>query len=266
MMALFQLSGVLPADTYLPGQYQWNTRQRLQSAQLTVARPPSVGTLTLTLELNGGATAHQFTIAASALEVVQTLALGFAIPAHTWVRWRATATGLPEDAALQIDLTLSVAPAAAPRRPRLSVQWREGRMSLVLYTYDPVTHSFTEATPTITSGRAVLTRTGDSAAVLAIQGEDALRVEAGILKATPFYAVMGVATVRSPRVQFCIDDVPIATLTSADFRVIELTEAAPDVLTTEDDAFYERFEFYSDGVLTAALSAAGLTALALEEL
>jgi len=66
-------------------------------------------------------------------------------------------------------------------------------------------------------------------------------------------------------VQFMVGEIPVATLTKTQLLINRITEDAPAALAESDPAFWLRFEFYSDGLLTAVLNQTGLVANALDQ-
>lgn len=264
---LFQRNGVQPGGAYLPGQYRWSFPVRLNSAQI-VCQPPSAGVLTLTLEIGGELSDTQLTIPAGNAAVNRSIDIEALVPANTFVRWKASHDGGVENASRNVALTLFGVPQsvseAAASRSTLTVQWINGPERLTLFNYDAATHAFTETITGISDGRAAILQDA-TRLTIAIRASLVLAMAGGICFVPEFVALGGVATVHSPRLVFCVNNVPIATLTASELRVTDLVEDDPDVLTPSDEGFYDRFEFYSDGVLTAALTEAGLTAKALQE-
>lgn len=269
IQAIYQLNGILPSDKYVPGQYVWSVPMQITSAVLN-CKPPSAGTLAVILEVGGVLKAFRFTLAAGPGEVNLTRTVSALIPANTIVRWKANFTGVPEEAAVELSITMSVVPQSVSQvtavPPKLTVQWANGLERLTLFNYNPTTHSFVETSPGISAGRAGIVKSGNVSLGIFIGATELLIVASQVLLAPTFVARGGVASFLSPRLSFCVDNVPIATLAADAFRIAELIENVPPVLTAADPEFFSRFEFYSAGVLTAVLSASGLTALNLQEL
>jgi len=268
--AIYQLNGILPTDKYVPGQYVWTVPMQLTEAVLT-CRPPSAGTLAVILEVGGVLKTFRFTIGAGGGgEVRLTRLVNALVPANTVVRWKASFSGMPEEAAVELAITMNVVPQSVSQvafaAPKLTVQWANGRERLTLFNYNVLTHGFTEATPGISAGRAGVVKNGTTSLGVFIGATELLIVAGGILFAPTFAARGGVVSLLSPRLSFCVDNVPIATLAADALRVVELTEGTPAVLTSDDLDFFSRFEFYSAGGLTAVLNANGLTSVNLQEL
>lgn len=261
---LYQLSGILPDGKYLPGQYQWpSARQLLQV--LVNGRRPTSGTLKLYLEIGGVRSDFFISISAGTTSFTIARSLFAVVPARTDVRWQAVFDGAPEEAASQVALTLTLGPMGSVTNPALTV--RDGGSGLVYYTYDPATHTFTDVVPAGITPLWALAQVGDALLTLSIQGAVALRVAAGVVTTKEFYALGGTQTVEAPRAVFYVGNVPVASLTQDIFRVADGFEVDAPVLTLSplDGEFYHRFEFWSGGVLTAALNGAGLEALSLVE-
>lgn len=270
---LYQINGVLPADQYLPGQYQWPYAVQLTSALLDCQSPPSSGTLILTLEVGGVLQSFQFTIPSGVGGMVVPRSMNVLVPANTPVRWLATFANAPEDTATQLAIMLQAVPQSTSQvaaiQPKLTVQWVNGRERLTLFNYDANTRTFTETSPGISTGRATLTQSGNTQLTISIgmslPQTEVLNVSGMQFFAPAFIAIGGVASGQTPRLLFNVDNVTVATLATDGLRVVELSEDDPPVLAPSDAGFYSRFEFYSSGVLTAVLNGQGLTALDLEE-
>ena len=63
----------------------------------------------------------------------------------------------------------------------------------------------------------------------------------------------------NPRAVFYCGDTPLATVSASGCRFANVTEEAPDEVSSLDMTSQTRFEFYSGGELTAVLDATGLT-------
>ena len=88
---VFILKSGLITGSYLLGNYVWTEAMRIDSASL-IGVPPGVGSVTLSLEVNGVVTEKQFVIAVSDLaEVRATLNLGIKLAAGQSLRWLVTA-------------------------------------------------------------------------------------------------------------------------------------------------------------------------------
>ncbi len=200
------------SGAYLLGSYAWNEAMRIDSASLICA-PPLTHELVLTLEVAGALTDKSFTLGPSALEVRQSLPLGVKLTSGQTVRWVATSfAGDIEDAPSSVTITLAVTrevDAVVPDQV-LTVWWRSGHERFRLFTYDPVTHVFTAATP-LALGRATIT---DLAGVftIALQSVPALRVSSNTLYTNTLVAG-GSELADQPQLQFYVGPTPIATLT-----------------------------------------------------
>jgi hypothetical protein len=260
---LFEINGPLPDGKYLLGRYRWSRAMRLSSALLT-CRPPASTDLTLVLEVGGVLTGAAFTVKSGGEEVTQSQALNVVVPANASVRWKAVFSGAPENAASNATITLQIIPdTGAIIQPTLVVTWANGSERLPVFSYDAPSHTFSPL-PTA-SGRVTITNQ-DSTLSITIQNTPVLFVSAAKFYVNELQAMGGTATPESPRLEFQVGGQRIATLTkSGVLLVAQLTDGPPPALSPTDAEFYRRFEFYSHGVLTAVLSATGLTALNLEE-
>lgn len=269
---IYQLSGVLPEDKYVPGQYQWSIPVQLSTALLD-CQPPSTGTLTIILEVGGVLKSFRFTVAAGTSPLAIPQSVNVLVPANTAVRWKASFAGAPEDAAVELSITLqpveqSISQVAAVR-PQLTVQWANGKERLTLFNYNPDTHSFTETSTGISAGRAVIVQAGDASLSIYIGTPPMGKVFQALssaIWANSFIAIGGTASGQSPRLSFMVGNATIATLAADALRIPNLIEDMSPALTPTDAGYYCRFEFYSGGILTGVLNASGLTALGLEEL
>jgi hypothetical protein len=250
---LFQLNGALPDDRYLPGQFHWPLPVLL-SAVLLNGHPPVAGTLTLTLEVGGVATASSLTITPATVFPLE-MDLSRTVPAGSFVRWRAAFTGGAGNAAAELGLTVTVAPAPAATASEWTVVWVSGPEQVVLWNYDPATRQFTPA-DTFLPDRASLVQTSADVSFF-IGATEALRVAGGIFYARSFTAVAAY-TRTAPKLLFCQDGNPLASLTATEFCLANLTEDVPV-------AGGPQFEFWADAVLVAGLNLSGMTALGLSE-
>lgn len=258
---IYQINGLVPQDGYLPGQYRWPVPVNIASALLRCETLPVSGVLRVELEVGGVLSGLAFNVLSDQVLHQIELPVNASVPANTWVRWKVISDH--ESASLAITLTVIRNPAPYPD---LTLEWFNATERLTLYDYSPATHLFTP-TPqneALTPSRLVVE---DSAGVftIAIQGTECLRVEGGALTVPFIKSGLGIASLTNPRVQFMVGKVPIATLTKTQLIVNGLTEDAPEALAQANPAFWERFEFYSDGLLTGALNLAGLVINAVDE-
>jgi hypothetical protein len=239
---------------------------RLASALLT-CRPPSSGTLILTLEVGGLLTDAKFTVpAGNQAEVTQSQTLNVLVPAGTRVRWKASFPDAPEEAAAAASITVqTVADNGALPRPVLSVGWVNGSERLSLFSYDALSHAFFPLSGA--SARATIVNQGpNNALTISIQNTVALQVSSSKLLINELQAAGGTATPESPRLEFQIDSLRIATLTKSGVLLVpQVADGPPVSLNPTDPDFYRRFEFYSDGRLTGVVTASGLTVLEIEQ-
>jgi hypothetical protein len=264
---LYGCEGVLADGKRLSGQYSWSMEVRLGKALLT-CRPPSLGTLTLTLEVDGQLTPLRFVVSSSPqIEVTQEMDLGLAVPANTTVRWLAAFTEAPENAASYVSVAMQAARDTGIIKPALQVVWVNRAERVPVFNYDADTHQF-NPTPYAAS-RASIQDTGS--VQVALQGVATLVVSNGTIYAAELREA-GTTSSESPRLEFQVGLQRVATLTKSGMLLVPyLAEGpcgqppGPTVLTPAYTAFYNRFEFYSDGALTAVLSAAGLSATAIQE-
>jgi hypothetical protein len=264
--SLFVLNGVAPLGRYLLAVYAWSYDVTLTGATLT-CRPPSAGTLTVALEVNGVLTGETFTVgAAVAAEVVQDLGLNRIAKAGQNVRWLVTSSGTPEGEAMTVSVSMTQAPAgvvqASVPRSVLTVNWINGPERGKVFDYDSASHVFMPTS--LAWGRCEIAQ-GDVLSVKLL-GTEALRVKTQAIACNEFFAIGSTVLSESPRLEFMVDNVRVAALgMSGVFRVSEIDEDAPAVLMPTDDGFYSRFELYSGGILTATLGVGGLTALEVDE-
>lgn len=260
---LFQTASPLVADKYMGGHYKWSHDVLLQSALLTCV-PPRAGYITFTLEVAGALTDVSFTVSSSTqVEVVEEITLLQAVAAGSVIRWKVTASTAIDDAAWQASITMHGVPksfgSVTVQTPALTVVWVNGPERLVLFDYDPATHSFSETVSGISSGRASITRSGDTQLEISLQSILALRCQSDTLYINGLEALGGVAATESPRLEFMVGQTRVATLTKTGvLRIVEIDEADPAVDS-------HAFGFYSNGSLTANIGVTGLKAKNVEE-
>lgn len=141
--------------------------------------------------------------------------------------------------------------------PSLTVVWVNGQERLVLFSYDTGTRQFVETSAGLASGRAMMVN-GPSLAVT-LQGVVRLAGTAGRLQVAGLSDYGGTATGIAPRLEFMIGTKRVASLTAAELRVSQVTEAA--TLTTGGN----QFEFLGGGGVVAVLTSAGLVVLNVAE-
>jgi hypothetical protein len=263
---LFEINGPLPNSKYLLGRYRWSRSLRLASALLT-CRPPSSGSLTLTLEVADVLTNISFTIpSGNQAEVIQSQTLNIVVPANTWVRWKATFTDAPENAAASASITVqAVADNGNIQRPVLSVGWVNGSERLVLFSYDSLSHAFYPLSGAASRAN-ILNQGPNNSLTISIQDTSALQVSSGKLYVNEVQATGATAIPVWPRLEFQIDSQRIATLAKGGVLLVsQIADGPPATLSPADSDFYRRFEFYSVGQLTAVVTPTGITALAIEQ-
>lgn len=265
---LFQVDGVVPTD-YLPGLYQWAFPVQLTAATLSCQQPPSAGVLTLTLEVAGAAQTVQFSLAAGSSPVTTPQAMNVLVPANGLVRWQASFTGTPDQAAQKLSISLQMVPQSvaqvATLAPQLTLRYLNGSTRLTLFTYDPVANAYTEVSPGISTGLLTLTQTGNTQISFALPSGAQLVVANGKVAAPALIARGGVVSTFSPRVQFCVNGLPIAVLAQDGLRVVQLTEGTPVLPAAGSSAFNSQFQFWSQGALTALLGSTGMIGLSFQE-
>lgn len=263
---VFEINGPLPDNEYILGGYRWSRAMRLASALLT-CRPPSNGSLTLTLEVGGVLTSARFTVpAGNQAEVTQSQTLNVVVPANTTVRWKASFTDAPEAAAMAASITVqTVADNGALPKPVLSVGWVNGSERLILFSYDALAHAFFSL-PAASTRATIINQGPDNALAISIQNTPVLEASLSKLFVNQLQVLGATATPESPRLEFQIDSQRIATLTKSGVLLVpQIADGPPAALSLADANFYRRFEFYSEGQLTAVLTSTGLTALAIEQ-
>lgn len=275
---LYQLNGMLPANKYLLGQYRWPYAVRITGALLQVGQPPSGGALELHLEVGGVDQGRIFTVGAEirpAVPLVQEAReLSVAVAANTWVRIQGIFNASPEESAGYLSVTLTSGAQSvtdvALSRPTLQVGWVNGEERLILFDYDAASHTFTPTlfgalgvgSPTV---KASLLAVGTTSLSFYIRGVEVFRVAAG--KVTVGILTEGATGgPSSPRLEFLVDGVRVGSVDSAgQLSVAALEENTPPTWTPSDEEFYERFLFYSGGVVTGQINAQGLLAEEVEE-
>ena len=259
---LFYINGVLPDGKYLLGQGIWNCPVRLTRALLTCDQPPTQKTLTLTLEAGGELTLFAFVVAAGEGAQANVLDLGFTLPAGVAVRWKASFTDAPENAAAAVSVSMEVDAGSTRPQPVLQVVWAKGRTRLPAFNYDPASHAFSRIPG---FNQASIDDGGGQQLTVGIGGDAALQVTDSVVLVAECDEAIGPGP-DSEWLEFQVEGQAIARLSDDGvLRVPGLVEAAPPVLSPQYDAYFRRFEFYSDGALTAVLDASGLTAKAVKE-
>lgn len=253
---IYQKSGLLADGEPLPGQYQWATSRQLTGVTVS-GQPPSAGTLQLVLEIGGVLTDFAVVIPAGTEPFEFSQELLATIPAATDVRWQAVYDGSPETAASQISLTMTVLPTGSVQPPSLTV--RDGGSGQTCYQYDPSTHQFSAVIPAEFTPGWVLAQDGANDLSVSIGGVVVFQVQNGAVYVNSGYALGGVASADNPRAVFYCGDTPLATVSASGCRFANVTEEAPDEVSSLDMTSQTRFEFYSGGELTAVLDATGLT-------
>jgi hypothetical protein len=251
---LYQLDGNLLDGQYLPGEYQWSTPVVLASAACAVRTLPTLGVLVLTLELGGVLTPLTFTVTSAGV-LPPGQSLNVTVPANTLVRWKASFSGPPATSADGVAVVVTPA-APSPVAPVLTVQWLNGPENLTLFSY-AAGGSFTPLNPALLAGRATITQTNSQTSFF-IQGVECLRVANGIFYANDF-DVEGAQTVETPKLQFQLNGVTLATLTRTGLHLPDADELPPLSLGAGE------FDFYNNGTLAAVLWPRGLIAAALRE-
>jgi hypothetical protein len=260
---LFYINGVLPDGKYLLGQGIWQFPVRLTRALLTCDRPPTQGTLTLTLEVGGELTLFAFVVAAGGVKQASALDFGFTLPAGVAVRWKASFTDAPENAAAAVSVSMEVETASTRPQPVLQVVWAKGRARLPAFNYDSASHTFSRV-PGFNQAR--IDDGGGQQLTVSIGGDTALQVVGSAVQVAEFDEGLGPGP-DSEWLEFQVEGQAIARLSGDGvLRVPGLVETAPPILTPEYDAYFRRFEFYNEGALTAVLDGNGFTAKAVKEI
>lgn len=250
---LFQIDGNSNGG-YLLGQYAWPFAVVLTRAACEVRDLPATGTLTLTLEIGGGATAVQFVVTAAGVTPA-TQNLSVSVPANTFVRWHAVFDDVYENSADGVVVVMYPALPSLSTAPALTVRYVNGAASYSVLTY--ANGLFAEVTPGILAANGLTFYQGAYVS-FGIAGYEVLRVDGNGFQVRDFYA-SGVATTDSPRLQFEVNGVPIAALSAAALRVVNVWETAPPL----PDA--GTFGFYTGSTLVATLAAVGLTGTPLKQ-
>jgi len=268
--ALFKVDGVLTGGRYLPGIYSWPVDVRLQGARLSCVTPTD-GTLALTLMVGGVSVPGAVFLVGGArgsgdVFVPTSFACDFrvTVPANMPVRWWVDFDGAAEDAARAVEVVVPVQTSAGwmtatTRTATLTVDWVNGSERFTLFSYDPPTRTFNSISvnPTL-YGQVIQNARGTS---FYIQGQLCLRVADEVTFSPMFTAVGGIAPnpVQGPRLQFCIDGVPVANVTQQGLWMVDGVEDTPV-------AGGEGFEFYGVGELIAVLTAQGMTGVSFQEI
>lgn len=153
------------------------------------------------------------------------------------------------DAIRAIGLNLYADEASTVVTPagEMYVRWVNQAENLRLLEYNPSTHLFTESAAGISSGRATLENATTFAAT--IQGALAARCDATqAFKCNEIVCTGGVATSESPRLEFFIGKLRIATLTRTGvLYVLDVLETA----TVNSGA--DRFCLFGNGIISATI-------------
>ena len=278
--AIFIHHGSLPEDRYLLGHFKWAYNIYLGAA-LVECNPPLDEPMDVTLELGGTLTGVTFRIEAGTFAALKTIPVNLYLTAGNSMRWKVTGyEGDLADAGSRIGITVTLKgfegdiPAA-----NMTIRWAEviggapapyrgsgpRRVFTTLFNYDVETKTFTESSPGIADGKLEIITVGgappaQTSISFRVLGTECLRIASDILYANSFYAVKRGTITDLTCAEFCIDEVPIARLTELNFRVMDLLEQDPPILT--DNVF----EFYSNSSLTGFLARNMLTAKTFVEL
>lgn len=260
---VYPLSGVLVNGEYLPGHYWW-TYPVVITGILWTGQSPSAGTLTLQLEINGVLTDYSITIPSGAGTFSGSDELSASVPAGQMVRWLASYSGTPDEAATEVALTMTVAAAGTmPPLPALTV--RDGATGIIFYTYNPQTAVFTDVIPAGVGVNWALIQNGQTSLVIQSNGQTPFSVENGALSAGAFSDASPIAPLGNALAVFYVGNTVVGTVgVDGTFYAASLTEGAPSAGSALTAAYWAQFQFWSGGALTATLSAAGLTAADLE--
>lgn len=254
---LFKHTGPLIAAEYFMGHYRWTAAWQLSAATI-ILRPPSVGFVTIGLEVAGTLTGDVFQIGPSAVaEVRQTIALSRTIAIGNEVRWKVLSfTGANEEAATAASIVMQSGPAdytaaLLPDAP-LTVRWVNGVEDVLLYHYSA--GIFTPVSVAMTLTRGTITVSGFGVEVL-IGTDLVFEVDSTGARANSFNEM---GALLSPRLEFYVGALRVAAaMTGGVFYV-------PSILESTPVAGGGQFEFTA-GTLKAALGVEGLTAVGFTE-
>lgn len=244
---LFPHPGPLAAGVYLMGSPRFSRVRMAVAARVTALAGSSLQPTVLGLEAGGVMTAVTLALIPSRAGESMSLLfpLAAALAANMELRWKVVSG--PGDVT-KIGLTLLIAEAgtALVAAVPLTVRWVNGSEELELFRYDTATHTFTESSAGISTGRAAIANA--ATLLVTIQGVEALKMNAGHLRLNEIRANGGTALVESPRLEFFSGSVRLAALgKSGVLAVTDFTEAAS--ITGGSD----KFEFYDSGSLSAVL-------------
>lgn len=260
---LYQKNGVLIDGEYLPGHYWW-TSDVVITGILVQGTMPTAGTFHLQLEINGVLTDYALPVQAGTGAFKLTDSLVAAVPADQNVRWKASFSGTPAQAPMAVALTMSVAPAGAVVNPVLTV--RDGATGIVYYSYNAQTGVFAKVVPLGVTPAWALIQDGETELLIQYNGSEIFSVENGAVNAETFSASNPVSPKGTAAAIFYVGNTPVGTLTkTGGFYAANITEDSPAQLSELSAAYYSQFEFWSNGQLTAALGATGLTAASIVE-
>jgi hypothetical protein len=232
----------------------------LRSARVTCLAGASLTPTVLGLEVAGVLTSVRVAVSPSAPSVSLSLLfpLNYALAAASEIRW-VVVSGPGDVTNFGLTLVVAEAGTALEPAPTMTVRWVNGAERFTLFTYDPDTHLYAEASAGISTGRATIANATDFEAT--IEGDPSLVVSGQTLSTEQFVANGGTADSPVPRLEWMVGSTRVGTLTkSGRFSVVDITE------TASPTAGSNLFAFYSGGVLVATLGvSSGLAAKQIEE-
>jgi len=255
---VFKRVAGLAANTYLLGHYTWPKDMRIVSVSATFSAPGD--STVLSLFIDGVDSGYTITLLPGATTAAMSLPLGVPVSSGSQVRFKVTtAPTLIDDFATNVCIVAYVVDddysieAAAVKL--YWVNWVNGYENFRLFDYATSTHTFTETSSGLSTGRASVS---DSAAT--IQGVGTYSaLDAGVLYHQNFADLPSVIPAE-PSLIFMIGTVKVGVVTQDEFFVSQIIETS-DLVTDDNFCFYS-----PSGTLIATLGAGGLRALGITEI
>lgn len=254
---VFKRVAGLAANTYLLGHYAWPKDMRIVSASATFDAPGD--RTVVSLFIDGVDSGYTITLLPGATTASMSLPFGVPISSGSQVRLQVTtAPTLIDDFATNVCVVAYVVDddysIEAESVKSMWVNWRNGYENFKLYNYTPSTHTFSEASTGISTGRATVSDT--AATIQSVAGYSVL--DAGAIYHCNFADLQSVIP-SEPSLEFIIGATKVGVVTQDEFFVPQIVESI-DLVTSDNFCFYS-----PSGTLTATLGAGGLRALAITE-
>lgn len=263
---VFTFAGSILPGQYLLGSPRWSKDMGLINVRLVCTAGNSTTPTVFQLEFNG-VSAKTIT----AIPAFPGASINLVIPINlilsAGAELRIKCLSGPSDSAgalRAVGLNLSADDSTTITQPAndMWVQWVDGSNRFRMFDYDQPTHLFSESVAGISSGLATIDNA--STFIATILGSTVARADSfQKFISNEFLCTGGLATTKSPRLEFYIGTARVATLTSeGQFLVLDVVESSGVSIALN------RFCFYGAGVLAATIGQAdsGSTILTAVEL